>query len=159
MTHIRLVASAVAALFLAAPFLHAQGNSEAARLRRLNTDLLRLHGQVRQGSPSEQAQARSQAGAVLEQRAGALNTLIAQSPAEALSLAFPSELLTELADSFPESARLLESRGRFEGPIEYLVEDQINSSRSIRRMQLGGQQLEVYFAGPEPAGLKSRNVL
>ncbi len=159
MKAVRLTTAVLTTLLAAAPALFAQGNSEAARLRSLNTDLLRLHGLLQSAAASQQAQIRSQAGAVMAQRAAALSALIASSPAEALSLAFPSDLLAELAGAFPESASLLETRGQFEGPIEYLVEDRANGSRSIRRMQLGSSQVEVHFAGPEPPGLQSRDIL
>ncbi|MEK7753200.1 MAG: hypothetical protein AAB654_14850, partial [Acidobacteriota bacterium] len=87
---------------------------------------------------------------MLEQREAVLNTLIALSPADALSLAFPADLLAELAVSFPQSAARLETRGQFEGAIEYLVEDRADSSRAIRRMQLGSLAVEIHFSGSEP---------
>src|SRR6266568_426625 len=89
----------------------------AARLRVLNNSLLRLHGKMQQGSPSNIGQLRGQAAAVIAQRAAALSNLCQNDPHAALSFAFSQELLTDLEAKFPQSASRLESHTTVSGPI------------------------------------------
>ena len=98
------------------PALFAQGNSEEARLRALNAEALRLRGLLYSATANEQAQIRSQAGATFEQRQASLESLMASLPATALRLAFPVEVLSDLAAAFPQSAARLETRGTWQGP-------------------------------------------
>ncbi len=139
----------------------AQGNSLAAQVRNLNNEMLRLHGQFLVASPNEQALLHSRAFAVSQQRAAALAALIAQDPSESLKLAFPPDVIAMLAETFPQSAGRFESHGAWQGPLYYLIEDDVTMTRgrSIRRMTVGGEQLEIHFAGVEPAGLKCNDVL
>src|SRR5206468_10212979 len=91
----------------------------------------------------------------------ALRDLIRSDPAQALSLALSPETLAELAAAFPESAFSLESYGTWQGPIERWVADSadLKWSRTLTRMNIGAQALDLYFAGPEPAGLTSGSML
>jgi M6 family metalloprotease-like protein len=142
------------------PLLYAQGNSAAARMRQLNNDLLRIQGQANQASPSEAAQLHSQAAAVFQERVEALVALIQTDAAEALKQALPSGVLDTLAATFPELASQLESQGSWQGPVDYLIADYPDKThRAIRRMKVGSEVLEIEFAGPEPPGLKSGDIL
>lgn len=141
----------------AAGLLRAQESPNAARVTALNQEVLRLHGEAQRATPNGIAAGRAQAGSVLEQRAAALSALIAENPAQALALAFSSDLLGQLALAFPGSASQLESRGAWEGPAEYLVLDDARmlTRQSATRLKLGQAEFEVYFAGDEPPGLQS----
>jgi hypothetical protein len=127
----------------------------------LNTQLLKIHAQLLRSSPSEAVMWRSQAAPVIEQRSAALSALAGEDPSQALSLAFSPGLLAELAAAFPQSAGRLESRGVWTGPIEYVVIDEVNLAehRSIRWMKVGGEVLEIDFAGREPPDLQSGDIL
>ncbi|MBI3695587.1 MAG: hypothetical protein HY238_12210 [Acidobacteria bacterium] len=130
-------------------------------MRALNGELLQKHSELQQAGPDQAASVRAQAAPIIAQRAEALSDLIAQDPQQALALAFSEELLAQLAAAFPDSASQLESRGAWEGPIEYLIFDNpaMTEHRSLRRMQVGSETLEIYFAGAEPDGLKSGDLL
>src|SRR6266545_1131524 len=80
-------------------FAWAQGNSEKGRLRALNADVLRLRGLLYSASPAEQAQVRSQAAPLIEQRQNLLEALMASQPRAALQLAFPGDVLAGWADN------------------------------------------------------------
>jgi M6 family metalloprotease-like protein len=145
---------------LFAQVINAQGD-RAARVRGLNNDLLRLHSEVSQNPPGQAVAQRVQAALVIGQRAEALRNLIQRDPAQALSLAFSPDTLADLAAAFPGSASQLESQGTWQGPIERWVADSADrtSSRTLTRMKVGGHALDLYFAGPEPAGLTSGSML
>lgn len=155
-----LLLSTAAMMFLNPP-VRAQEPSVAAHVRALNNQVLRLHGEIQRAGPVQAATLRAQATPVIEERARALSALIAQDAARALSLAFPANLLADLAAKFPGSAAQLESHGVWEGPIEYLIFDDaaMRTHRELRRMTSGPETLEIFFAGTEPAGLKSGHVL
>ncbi len=104
---------------------------------------------------------RAQTANVIRQRASALSALIEQNPVEALRLALPDDVLSELAAAFPEGLAQLETRGTWEGPIEDIVEDgeDFRTHRRIRTMSVGGETLVIQFADAEPNGLKNGDVL
>src|SRR5437867_3642443 len=82
-----------------------QGSSAARRVRGLNSALLRIHGLSREQirtKPAENAALKTQAASVLEARAAAFSKLMEENPQEALSLAFSSELVGDLAATFPD---------------------------------------------------------
>ena len=116
---------------------------------------------MQRGAPSGHAALRSQAAPVIEQREANLSALIAENPSVALRLAFTDALLADLAAKFPQSAALLERRGAWQGPVEYIIEDGIDfrSAREIRRMHTEGRVFEVHFAGREPSRLKCGDLL
>jgi len=148
-------------LILCSCGLQAQDNPAAARARALNNALLNLHGQMQRATPNEAALLHSQAVNVIAERAAALSALIQQDARQGLSFAFSPELLADLAAKFPASAGLLESHGTWTGLIEYWISDdaKMNRHQSMRLMKKGQQTLQVYFAGPEPKGLKSGDLL
>jgi len=90
----------------------------AARVRGLNNDLLRLHGEASQSPPGQAVVQRVQAVPVIGERADALRNLIQRDPAQALSLAFSPEALADLAAVFPDAASQLESHRTLRGSIE-----------------------------------------
>ena len=126
----------------------------------LNNALLRLHGEMQSAAPDGAADVRRQAAAVIEQRAAVLSDLIQQDPRQALSLAFSADLLADLASKFPESASLLETQGTWQGPVEYWIADYPDGShKTVRRLNLDQETVELQFTGPEPAGLTSGSLL
>jgi M6 family metalloprotease-like protein len=126
----------------------------------LNNALLRLHGEMQSAAPDGAADLRRQAATVIEQRTAVLSDLIQQDPRQALSLAFSADLLVDLAAKFPESASLLETHGTWQGPIEYWIADYPDGShKTVRRLNLDQETVELQFTGPEPAGLTSGSLL
>ena len=93
---------AAAALTLC-PALLAQGNSAEGRLRALNAQALQLRGTLASAGAGNGA-VHSQAATALAQRQTVLQGLMASQPAKALELAFPAEVVDDLAEAFPESA-------------------------------------------------------
>ena len=132
-----------------------------AQLRGLNDQLLRIHGQMQQISPDRWQPLREEASPVIAQRFAALSAMIQQNPTEALSFAFSPELAADLAAKFPGSVSSLETNGTWRGPVERWAFDSADwkSSREVLQMKIGQQIFEVHFAGLEPAGLKSGDVL
>lgn len=139
----------------------AQPGAPANEVRSLNAQVLQLQEAVKRAAPAEAAQIRSQAGAVLMRRAAALQALIAQNPAEALGLAFASNVLAELASLFPQSAAALEQQGSWEGRADYVIADSasMTSHESIVHLESSGGRLRVYFANGEPPQLKCEDGL
>ncbi|PYT11241.1 MAG: hypothetical protein DMG59_27010, partial [Acidobacteria bacterium] len=83
-----------------------------------------------------------------------------QRPRQALSLAFSADLLADLASRFPESASLLETQGTWQGPVEYWIADYPDGShKTVRRLNLDQETVELQFSGSEPAGLTSGSLL
>ncbi len=159
--------SKVAAAFLAVGVLlvsvlsgSAQQNTRGGRVRSMNNQLLELHSRA-QSDPRNGASLSGQATDLMQQRVEALAELIEQDPAEALRVAFPSDVLSDLDSSFPGARAHLESRGRWEGPIEYVVadSDDFRSHQNFREMKTGGETLSIQFADKEPNGLKNGDVL
>lgn len=109
------------ALFSSTAF--AQGESAEAKLRRLNGQAVSLLARYQSADAAGRAQARTEAAPVFTDRQASLQQVMRANPAEALRLAFPAELLTELRGAFPASAAALENRGKWQGKLEYLVQD------------------------------------
>jgi hypothetical protein len=160
-----MASGALVRLFLAAvcliPAAYGQGSSQAARVRQLNNEVIRLHGLMQSSSPEEQVNLRNQAVPVFDQRETALNALIAENPAEASRLGFPQNLLADLASKFPQSSARLESRSSWSGRLEYIIEDGVNFAtyREIRRLHLNGRVFDLQFVGPQPARLECSYVI
>jgi M6 family metalloprotease-like protein len=152
--------TAVIALSIAA--LPAQNMSTAGeRMRELNNELLRIHGDMQQISPDQWEALREEAAPVLEQRFAALSEMIQRKPREALKFAFSPELVDDLTAKFPQLVSRIEKHGTWQGPVERWVIDysDMKSSREVLQMKVGQQNFEVHFAEREPAGLKSGDVL
>ena len=154
------------ALFLAvfltgAALLPAQQNEQAALVRSLNNSVLQIHGQLQSAGQGAAAGLRAQGETLLAQRSAALSALIEQDASQALQLAFSDDLLATLAAAFPQSASSLESRGAFEGPIEYVILDDhtLGRHRVDIRMDVAGQTLMVHFPEHEPGGMKCGDIL
>jgi hypothetical protein len=139
----------------------ARQSNDEARVRQLNDELLRIHGEMQQLSPDRWEALRNEAEPVLEQRFAALSNLIQENPKEALKHAFSPELANDLAAKFPQTALRLERHGTWRGQVERWIFDNadLKSSRSVLRMKVRQQTFDVHFAGPEPKGLKSGDVL
>lgn len=135
--------------------------AQADKVRTLNARVLQLQGEIqRTANASQQAQIRSQARAVLTERAAALKELIKNNPQEALGLAFAQNLLNDLASRFPEGASSLEQQGTWSGISEHVVidEPQRKTRRYEVRLKNGADFLQVYSATGEP-GCSSGNTL
>ena len=139
----------------------AQQNDGAGSVRSMNNELLQLYAELQSSPGGGVGAMRQQAAALIEQRVSALASLIEQDPAEALRLAFPADVVSDLASAFPGARRQLETHGTWEGPIEYIIEDgpDYKTHRNIRAMATGGETLFVQFAGSEPSGLKNGDIL
>jgi M6 family metalloprotease-like protein len=138
----------------------AQQDGGAGRVRSMNGQVLRLYNELESGTVAP-AVARAQADAIIQQRARDLSALIERDPAEALRVAFPADVLSDLATAFPAARRQLESHETWEGAIEYVIEDGLDfrTHRNIRTMSVGTERLFIQFAGNEPAGLENGDVL
>ena len=140
-----------------------RGSLRGAQARDLNNEVLTLFGRLRNlPAASSPAEIRRQAAAVIGNRAAVLEALIEENPAEALSLAFSSELLSELEAAFPESVGQLESVDDWEGPVEVTIEDDGNMSshRTVHRISI--QSIGVFnlhFAKQPAADLQSGQTL
>jgi len=118
---------------------------------------------MQQAQAGEAESIRDQAKTVITERAATLTALIEENPRAALSFAFSPELLADLAAKFPESAGLLETHGTWQGAIEVWVADYPPPtgsriglySKTTVRMNVGGEWLEVHFAGQSSANLQS----
>jgi len=141
--------------------LFAQGTSDEARLRSLNAEILRLRGLLYGASEAQKAQIQSQGAPVLQQRQSLLEAFMASQPALALQLSFPADVLGDLAASFPQSAGRLESRGSWQGPLYYFVEDGVGFTRSRenRKLRVGGQLIDLFSPSPVVAGSKCNDVI
>jgi len=131
-----------------------QDARRADQVRAYNAQVLKLQAELRRanaGAPS------TRAAEVLAARAATLRTLMATDPTAAEKLAFPATVLEQLAASFPEQVVSLEKRGRWEGELEYTIEDSadLKSHRAVYRLHRAGEVLDVEFAGAEPPGLTS----
>jgi M6 family metalloprotease-like protein len=133
----------------------AQSNSRAGEVRQNTSHLLKAMSQVESLPANQRANERARAAPVFAARAEALEALIQSSPSEALGLALPAETLASLAAAFPDSAQLLETRGTWQGEVEYTILDShdLSSSESRIRIDSGQGMLEVHIAGAEPPGL------
>lgn len=107
-------------------------------------------GPARGGSSQNTSQ---EAAELISRRQAALERLIAADAAAAIALAFPQNVLDDLAARYPVSAAKLESHGTWRGPVEHLIYDgkDMVTYRSLRRLRHGGQWLEFHFAGREAA--------
>ncbi len=133
----------------------------AANVRNLNNASLRLLDQSHKASASEKALLKTQAATLLKKRAAALQALIKSDPKRALTFAFSPELLAEFSKEFPTSALALEQHGKWQGTVEYRIYDDFvkKTHRSEILLDVGGQKLEVRFAGTQPKNLKSGDTL
>jgi len=147
--------------FSIAALLAQDTNPAPERVRQLNNGLLRIHGEMQQISPEQWTTLREEAAPVLEQRFAALSEMIQRNPREALKYAFSSELADDLAAKFPQSLSHIERHGTWQGPVDRWVIDYADqkSSREVLQMKIGQQTFAVHFAGTEPAGLKSGDML
>src|SRR4051794_40580159 len=101
----------------------AQTKSRVSGLRELNNKILRVHEQMQQASPAQAEAIRTEARTAIAERASALNAVMEENPAEAMSFAFSPELSADLAAKFPDSASQLETYGSWEGAAERWVVD------------------------------------
>ena len=156
------LASLFLAMILAAGSAAAQApNALEDQIRTLNNELLRLDAAARGVPAGELAALRGEAPPVIQQRASALSQLIQTNPSAALKYVFSTDLAATLAAEFPGSASALETSGTWQGPVEQWTFDSadLKSSRTVLRLRSGQRDLEIHFAGSEPAHLKSGDLL
>lgn len=134
---------------------------EIAQLRGLNTALLKILGQAQVASADETAIVHGRAAQVIADRAVVLEDLIGSSPQNAESLAFPPDILAQLAAAFPSLASSLEQRGEWQGTMEILVETDtsLEVQQPIQNFIVGNQTFGLFFGGPAPEGLTSGMIL
>src|SRR5206468_3693682 len=64
-------------------------------------------------------------------------------------------VLSDLAAKFPDAADQLEAHGTWDGPVETWISDYPDGShKTSTRMKVGGQNVEIQFAGSGRASLK-----
>lgn len=129
--------------------------SPGQRVRDFNNQLLDVFSRLQSSPAADAPGLKDRAAGIIQERAVAFQELIQQTPSEAAGLAFAGDALANLAAAFPDSAAQLESIGQWEGDLEFLVEDGLQSSRNIYRLHVDGDVLSIHFSGPEPDGLKS----
>ena len=137
----------------------AQESPGSARVRALNGRLLQALSRVQ--APGAAPDAQAEGSAIVGLRARELARLADENPAAALQLAFSPDLVARLSTAFPDAAPQLEVRGAWEGPLEYVIEDDLNfaTHKNIRTMAVGGETVSVQFAGREPQGLKNGDLV
>jgi M6 family metalloprotease-like protein len=152
---------ALTLLFASATVSQAEPKDKSDAVRELNTEVVKLFGQVKKAKKAEAANIRAMGNAAIKSRASALNELFEDNPKEAMSLAFSKDLLADIALAFPDSASELEEHGSWQGPAEYFVIDaaDLKSSQAKIRIGAGGAKLNVSFTGALPRGLKCGSVL
>ena len=113
-----------------APSAVAQSSPQADQLRSYNAQVLALESAAPavHGAATDVTMTK-----LLALRAKSMQTLIVENPAEALALAFPADVLADLAASFPEQRGYLEQRGAWQGELEYLIEDDAAMTPAIAR--------------------------
>jgi len=141
--------------------LGAPGNSQADLVRSLNNRLLEIHGELQQVRGAAAAGLRAQAAPIIDQRAAALSALIERDPAQALQLAFSPDLAAAMREAFPQKASRFESHGIWQAPIEYYILDDptMTVRRSVLRMLVAQENLDIYFGANEPPGLRCGAIL
>jgi len=159
MRSFRTTVALVLLSFVFSSALLAQGNSAEAQLRALNAETLRLRGLL-QGT-GNLAQVGTQGSPVIEQRRALLESLMASDPKAALQLAFPADVLADLANAFPASAGSLETRGAWQGTLYYHVEDGVGFTwhHEVRKLKIGNDMVDLYSPSAEVAGSKCNEVV
>src|SRR6185369_16992799 len=112
------VVAVVATLAVA---VRSQESDGANRVRGLNGQLLQIEAQLQAGAGSRAASLRAQAADLLADRSATLTSLAETDPAAALSLAFPADVVADLVAAVPAARGQLESRGTWQGAIEYVI--------------------------------------
>jgi M6 family metalloprotease-like protein len=139
--------------------LPAQVPDHASALKDLNRQLLEASadGSQKSYAGTDSAGLRQ----LLSDRRSVLATLISENPSEALTLAFPPNLIERLVAKYPRHADLLESRSNWQGISESLVADNesLELGRAFHFLKIGTGTLELHFAGREPAELTSGSIL
>ena len=127
-------------------------NPDAEVVRTLNGEILRLHSLIQRADPIDRPALRARAKPLLERRLTALSTLIRNNPREALEIAFPASILTELHVSFGQLSSMVETYGTWHGKTEYFVADEFTSGRSVSvvRMHASSEKLTLHFTDPKP---------
>ena len=138
-----------------------QTNAGTEQVRALNNRLLQVRQELRSVSAAGSDSLRGQAGQLIAERARALESLIAQNASETLLMALPADVLADLRNAFPQSAAALESYGLWQGELEYEIADDFLTGRAIVTTHLRtiSERIQVHFAGREPSGLKSGDIV
>jgi M6 family metalloprotease-like protein len=136
----------------------AQGRS---RVVALNQRLEQILAQLPQADPPQRDNLRNQGAQLVEEREQELSALIAENPKEALEVALTPEAIAQVSAAFPDRAARLETRGIWQGEIEYLIQDSADrtSSRNHLRLLTAAGALELHLTGPVPPALKARSFL
>lgn len=146
--------SVIATALVAVSLPSVAANAPSDEVRALNGELLRLQSTARkQGSTAVEARAAE----VLAQRAKAMRALIARDATQAAAIALPPDVLRQVGTTFPRQKASLEQRGRWDGELEFLIEDDaaMRSHRKVFRLHRGAEVLDMKFAGREPPSLRS----
>jgi hypothetical protein len=133
----------------------ALAQTQLESVRGMNAEVLQLHSLAQGTEASQRPALSSEKRAVFGQRSAELSALIEQNPKQALRMAFPPDLVEELATLFPDEQANLESHGEWQGPVE----DFIVGTRSIVRMKAGGEEVMLHFAAGKKPDFQGGDVL
>ena len=131
----------------------------AERITKLNQELL---GTLPESGRAFSLQSSdNQLRSLIEQRREALEELAGLDADKALALALPEEQLKRLRLAYPELAGELESRGEWQGAMEYWIADDFESGTSwpVYLLDLEPEGVEVSFASSEPPGLATGDLV
>lgn len=139
----------------------AQGHSDLARLRALNSSLLNIHSQITTAKGFNAPSLSRRAEPVIAERYVLLQSLVKQDPAAALASAFDASTLESMIAAFPESADQFESHGSWSGPVETIIFDDPSLSRHRVEvtMRTADGTLRLHFDDPEPTWFQSNDTL
>jgi hypothetical protein len=138
-----------------APVVWAQAPSQADQVRRLNQEILKLHGALRGPDLGRQQELSRKAEELIAERAKRLAALMEEDPGQALSLAFPPDTLMQLEQELPRAAAQLESQGTWEGRIQRAP----GSPRSQILLHGADTSLELHLVEPLAPGLRNGDMV
>jgi len=97
--------------------------------------------------------ASAEIAAAIQLRAAHLVDLMRSDASAARGALLSDSTRTALRVRYPDISSSIETKGAWEGVLEYLVADDFDSGRSVQitRLRQGGGSLEVFFAGPPPS--------
>ncbi len=118
------------------------------QIRELNGSLLRLHEENRAQRTEGRVSDERRAHQLIRERGDTLLRLMREDPAEALKVALPQEILTEIRNEFGDSSAWLEELGQWSGEVEVEVVDDFDNETSYTNVRLksGGEESVLRFA-------------
>ncbi|HXZ79424.1 MAG TPA: discoidin domain-containing protein [Terriglobales bacterium] len=149
----KLIIGGLVPLWLLAGVATSQESSEqtAARLQELTHSLVQLSQRQPSGRPQSETLG-DQAEALARVRSQLWLQLAATSPADALRLSLPPDVVSTLHES---AKPFVETDARHSGQLEVMVEDYADRHRMRYFLKARDQKLELYFAANPPEHILS----